>query len=293
MELRIYPLIKSTFYILFILFCLGVILYVSIVLPNFFFNKIKYLRIPSNEPQTVCNISNFSKPNVNNHKNICLKGRVKRNPDNINYNELFIEGNGKLKKKKGIIKNEAEEEEKLIHHNSLDDFFERVKEKKQFDGFFNSKNKEIQNDVGKEISIMISESNNDIKSTHPHEFQNYHKTLNHEYIKSNDLLTFEDTKVDNAHRESSFNNDKIEIISKLEENNKKLEKLIKYTIPTSHQMKIDPPITDKIEIQQIIKELPIEEELNDSQRMENKMKNSDLFTQTPLTNIRRYTNPKK
>jgi hypothetical protein len=27
--------------------------------------------------------------------------------------------------------------------------------------------------------------------------------------------------------------------------------------------------------------------------MENKMKNSDLFTQTPLTNIRRYINPKK
>lgn len=293
MELRIYPLIKSTFYILFILFCLGVILYVSIVLPNFFFNKIKYLRIPSNEPQTVCNISNLSKPNINNHTSICLKGRVKRNPNNINYNELFIEGNGKLKKKKGIIKNEAEEEEKLIHHNSLDDFFERVKEKNQFEGFFNGKNKEIQNDVSKEISILISESNNLIKLTPPHEFQNYHKTLNQENIKSNDLLTFEDTNVDYAHRESSLNNDKIEIISKLEENNKKLEKLIKYTIPTSHNMKIDPPITDKIEIQQIIKELPIEEELNDSHRMENKMKNSDLFTQTPLTNIRRYINPKK
>jgi hypothetical protein len=293
MELRIYPLIKTTFYILFILFCLGAILYVSIVLPNYCFNKFKYLQIPCNEPQTVCNISNLSNQNFNNHQRISLKGRVKRNPNNINYNELFIEGNGKLKKKKGLIKNQVEEEEeKLINHNNLDDFFERVKEKKQFECYFINKNKEIQNDSNKEIPILITESNHQNKLTPSQEYLNEVKNLHHGNVKCDDLLIFENKKIDYVDQESRANNDKIEVNSKFEENNKKLEKLIQYAIPTSPITKINSPLKEKIEIHQTITELPIEEELNESQRMENKMKNSDFFAQTPLTNIRRYTNPK-
>jgi hypothetical protein len=278
---------------MFILVCLGVIFYFSIILPNICLNKLKHLRNPQTEPEAVCNISNLTKLNINNHQRISLKGRVKRNPNNINYNELFIDGSGKLKKKKGLIKKEVEEEEKFISNNNLDDFFERVNEKNEFEKIFINNNKEVETKPNKEISIMISQPNPIINLT-PFEECSYNlnsfHTRNISNNNCNDLLLFEDKKNDES--DTKLNNNK-ESIFKSEENNIKLVRLIQYAIPTSPIPTIHLPNRDTIEIKVDKGELPIEEELDEGQRMENKMRNSDLFAQTPLTNIRRYTNSKK
>jgi hypothetical protein len=278
---------------MFILVCLGVIFYFSIILPNICLNKLKHLRNPQTEPEAVCNISNLTKLNINNHQRISLKGRVKRNPNNINYNELFIDGSGKLKKKKGLIKKEVEEEEKFISNNNLDDFFERVNEKNEFEKIFINNNKEVDTKPNKEISIMISQPNPIINLT-PFEECSYNlnslHTRNISNNNCNDLLLFEDKKNDES--DTKLNNNK-ESIFKSEENNIKLVRLIQYAIHTSPIPTINLPNRDTIEIKVDKGEFPIEEELDEGQRMENKMRNSDLFAQTPLTNIRRNTNSKK
>lgn len=81
-------------------------------------------------------------------KKLNLKGRSKKNPNNINYNDLFKENEEKhpmMKKGRGsnemIHDNDNGNEDK--HCKNLDDFLERVNEKKEFQKFFNDGNPNI------------------------------------------------------------------------------------------------------------------------------------------------------
>jgi hypothetical protein len=87
-----------------------------------------------------------------------LKGRLKRSPENINYNELFKEDNQKKSKKKKL-------EKKPVDDN-IYNFVERVNERQNFEKIFtqdNEKNKskdEIFNKENNNFNDIFVKSNN-------------------------------------------------------------------------------------------------------------------------------------
>jgi len=74
-------------------------------------------------------------------KKLNLKGRTKRNPNNVNYNELFKDNEEKFQlikngKQYSEVDDEYENEYDDKHCKNLDDFLNRVNERKEFQKFF-------------------------------------------------------------------------------------------------------------------------------------------------------------
>ena len=74
-------------------------------------------------------------------KKLNLKGRTKRNPNNVNYNELFKDNEEKFQlikngKQYSEVNDEDENDIDDKHCKNLDDFLCRVNERKEFQKFF-------------------------------------------------------------------------------------------------------------------------------------------------------------
>ena len=206
----------------------------SIILCSIIFKTFKFFfSFCHNKNEIKNNTTILKKEKIN------LTGRVKRNPNNINYSEIFND-NEKIKIKK--YKKNDEEKEVLLETNcnNLDEFFDRVKERNDFEKIFKTDS----------IDANNNNDNND----------NNIKIINQNNQNDN-LIIFENSQQNNQSLKFNDLSNKTEI--------KNIYSLIKNKDKLSE-----------------IKETN-EDELNDSSRIEEKLKNSGLFYQTPLANIKR------
>jgi len=129
-------------------------------------------------------------------KKLNLKGRIKKNPNNINYNELFKENEDKCEgKEKGKfnsnVKNEMENDLDDKHCKNLEEFCNRVNERKEFQKFFQEDNDNTKmkgynhlyqnfshasTDNNKEISIVLKNNDENLINFDDQLLRNFKKT---------------------------------------------------------------------------------------------------------------------
>jgi hypothetical protein len=202
---------------------------------------------------------------------ITLKGRKKRNPMNINYNELFVNQNEQdhLPKKK---------KEKKEATQNIDAFVERVKEKNEFEKIFNSDS----------VVISCPPKENIFITANDHQ----------------DLIFFENANIKKDELPRKQNENEKALNTNIRGTGTSTNHFIKKEIPI---ISIPTPIKEdgKIKLRKdddsILnqKEVEVNEDNDNEQsdisiRLEEKMRNnSDLYYLTPLYKIRRNTESKK
>lgn len=188
---------------------------------------------------------------------INLRGRVKRSPNNINYNELFIEQNAskpKSKKKKELHNKDTNEKEINIqncNNGNLDDFFQKVKEKDDFEKLFSDN---IYVNVKGNVSLPPKKSLENVEVL---------PSISNNNNKNEDLIVFDNLDT------ILLKPTPLEKEARTNQNNQS---------PMSNLNPVRPTLEDIN---------------NKSLSMENKIKNANLFYQTPLASIRKNTNSSK
>lgn len=207
---------------------------------------------------------NKDKEKINKKERLVLSGRLKRSPDNINYNELFkAETEKKNKKKKG--------EEKILidtnyKENVLDNFVEIVNEKLEYKRIFED---EMRKDDNKPEVIEVKGTANE------------------------DLLVFENKKPQQCHRdeqsyllpsEYSLKKDGVRV-SKVKECVQAAEAMLIKRETEEFKDKTIPDHVDSFQTKENLQDLE-----NDYSIIEEKIKKySNIYLQTPLLQVRKNT----
>lgn len=174
---------------------------------------------------------------------INLKGRLKRCPNTVNYNELFNNESKSRKKTNKNNSNNPESSEKIYN------FVDRVNEKQEFDKLFSKQEHIKREDFPKnETEINIKQEINKSKENNAIDQPNNHKSdnildINFQTVKNN-------------------------------------ENLIDFSVGNKNQDQLDKLLSKESNV------VKISEEINNSRPINNRLNNSALFRETPLTRIR-------
>jgi len=124
--------------------------------------------------------------NYNRTKKLSLKGRVKKIPSTINYNELFLDTNKYDEKISNIGKDNNNS-----HNNNLDDFLSLVQKKEEYNKMFEDHNK--QTNINKRVpQSTLPKSKQDLlffdepDNKFNFESNNHEIDYNLEFLKKND-----------------------------------------------------------------------------------------------------------
>jgi hypothetical protein len=241
-----------------------------------------------------------------------LKGRVKRNPSNINYNELFVDPKEKALKKSRTLQYDKHscytpqldrndvESNLNSHYNkcsNIDEFFDRVREKEDFQKKFTEDIKQLTSNNRGDMNMILQQP--------PQEkilYENFDtKSVKMSIKDGEDLLVF-DSKNDGNDFQGLAADDLVsksmnKSISILKEKESKVgerteiikneqaqrpEKIIKNSNNEPRIISMNRSQTlFEDHSNTVIMEDPNEEA--ETSRIEDKIKNSGLFSQTPLT----------
>jgi hypothetical protein len=285
LHLKVIPFAKTTLFTLGMLLSFASIIFIAVKFAKFLTGK--FFPIVKNDIKT----------EVLKQK-ISLKGRVKRSPNNINYNEVFIEKEIKPKKKKGC--------EKKQDNNNLEEFFQIVKEKDDFEKLFAHQTKCNQENFGtvKNNGNLIEFDNLDkispicLKKDDVKNNQNFESLYNsNTNIRHNPIsIIVNDNQNLNNEENNNINIYDVNVVmNNIDNDNKNLNSNYNFfSDPNSKLIKdlSSQPITFPTKNNEA-NIGGVENENDKSLRMEDKMKNTNLFYQTPLANIRRNTNNAK
>ncbi len=261
-----FPYIKQFLVIILILFLIFLITFHIYYATKFAYKTEKNQNIKND---FITTNKNYNADRIN------LKGRIKRTPNNINYNELFVDNNVKVRKKKEDKTKKENTEEQMTggdksnlndnNCSNLDEFFQRIQEKTDFQKIFNN-NEDVKIPIKNNVNVK-SHINEDKKviviNKNTNEKILFENVNDKETIKSNeDLLVF-----DNKDRNNIKKNSDLLQVEDLFTKHK--------IISLKEPMKSIPEVENE--------EKNEEEYECDVSRISNRIKNnSDLYLQTPL-----------